>query len=226
MHGLPCEPAAAAWASEADWAPFCTLCPVSDAESSRRLSNASAPTVLRTFRAACLSHVAERHRRATAAETKKSATRTLNALLKTGSPVYRCPVPDCGALSVHTACDDLRAHHLQLQSTEALVKYSETFRAKVLDRAAVQRLCELYALCASPALKRELPRLDEPHNLDADRKPLRGPPVTSNACGSCGFLGHEIGEWLRVCGDCKHASQPVHRPPWGNVCRHCGNYLG
>jgi len=128
--------------------------------------------------------------------------------------------------SVHTACDDLRAHHLQLQSTDRLVAYSETFRSKVLDVVAVQRLAELYALCASPALKRELPDLFSPANLDAAGKPLRGPPVVSNACGSCGFLGRDIAEWDRVCGDCKRASHPVNRQPWGTVCKHCGNYLG
>ena len=72
-------------------------------------------------------------------------------------PVYRCPRPRCGAYCVHTACDDLRAHHLQLLSTERLVDYAPTFREKVLDERAVNRLEELYALCCSPQLKAELP---------------------------------------------------------------------
>ena len=37
--------------------------------------------------------------------------------------------------------------------------YAPTFREKVLDERAVNRLEELYALCCSPQLKAELPYL-------------------------------------------------------------------
>ena len=173
-------------------------------------------------------HLLERSKaaKAKAAEAKKATTRSLNALLRLGQPVYRCPRPRCGAYCVHTACDDLRAHHLQLLSTERLVDYAPTFREKVLDERAVNRLEELYALCCSPQLKAELPYLKHPSNIDANGKPLRGPPVNSNACAACGFLGDEIGEWHRVCPDCKRHGHPTQREAgdgWPTpVCAHCG----
>lgn len=220
-HGLPGSPDDEAWSKNA-WAPFCCFC----GDGKHRLERFSSKDAEASLKKHALAHVAERAAKAKAAEAKKATTRSLNALLRLGQPVYRCPRPHCGAYCVHTACDDLRAHHLQLLSTERLVDYAPTFREKVLDERAVLRLEELYALCCSPALKAQLPRLTDPSNMDAAGKPLRGPPVTSNACSNCGFLGDEIGEWHRVCPDCRRHGHPTQREAgdgWPTpVCRHCG----
>ena len=220
-HGLPGSPDAEAWASR-QWAPFCAFC----GDGKHRLERFSTKAAEAQLKKHALAHVSERAAKAKAAEAKKATTRSLNALLRLGQPVYRCPRPRCGAYCVHTACDDLRAHHLQLLSTERLVDYAPTFREKVLDERAVNRLEELYALCCSPSLKAELPYLKHPSNIDAHGKPLRGPPVNSNACAACGFLGDEIGEWHRVCPDCKRHGHPTQREAgdgWPTpVCAHCG----
>jgi len=223
-HGLPGSADAKAWAgSAAEWAPFCAFCPRSN---KLRLATASTRGAEGRLRDAAKAHVAERAAKAKAAESKKATTRSLNALLRLGQPVYRCPRDDCGAYCVHTACDDLRSHHLQLLSTETLVDYPAVFRERVLDDRAVDRLSELYALCCAPALKLELPRLRDPANLDEHGRPLRGPPVNSNACASCGFLGAEITEWYRVCPDCKRHGHPVRKVAgdgWPTPsCAHCG----
>ena len=220
-HGLPGSPDAEAWATR-QWAPFCAFC----GDGKHRLERFSTKAAEAQLKKHALAHVSERAAKAKAAEAKKATTRSLNALLRLGQPVYRCPRPRCGAYCVHTACDDLRAHHLQLLSTERLVDYAPTFREKVLDERAVNRLEELYALCCSPQLKAELPYLKHPSNIDANGKPLRGPPVNSNACAACGFLGDEIGEWHRVCPDCKRHGHPTQREAgdgWPTpVCAHCG----
>ena len=50
--------------------------------------------------------------------------------------------------------------------------------------------------------------------------------MNSNACAACGFLGDEIGEWHRVCPDCKRHGHPTQREAgdgWPTpVCAHCG----